>query len=60
MRAVETSVAEELGLRLFHVDIPRSDEVADTVMALLLGLMRKSHTLASQGCTSASWHGGFR
>ncbi|CAI6001126.1 unnamed protein product [Closterium sp. NIES-65] len=36
-RPVESSLAEELGLRLVHVDVPRTDEVADSVMALMLG-----------------------
>ena len=51
--AVSRAIAElerELGLRLLHVDVPRTDEVADSVMALLLGLLRRTHVLAAQGC----------
>ncbi|CAI5948351.1 unnamed protein product [Closterium sp. NIES-64] len=59
-RPVESSLAEELGLRLVHVDVPRTDEVADSVMALMLGLLRRTHVLAAQGCTSASWFAGFK
>ncbi|CAI5534680.1 unnamed protein product [Closterium sp. Naga37s-1] len=47
-RPVESSLAEELGLRLVHVDVPRTDEVADSVMALMLGLLRRTHVLAAQ------------
>lgn len=59
-RVVESSLAEELGLRLLHVDVPRTDEVADSVLALILGLLRRTHVLAAQGCTSASWFAGFK
>lgn len=40
-RAVESAVAADLGLRLVHVDVSRAEDVADTVMALMLGLLRR-------------------
>lgn len=58
-RAAETQLAEELGLQLLHVDKCRTDEIADTVMALALGLLRKTHVLAGQGPTSGAWLGGL-
>jgi phosphoglycerate dehydrogenase-like enzyme len=38
--------------RLVHVDANRADEVADTVMALALGLLRRTHLLSRQASSS--------
>ncbi|PIN13670.1 hypothetical protein CDL12_13705 [Handroanthus impetiginosus] len=46
-RAVDSALAADLGLnRLIHVDVSRAEEVADTVMALILGLLRRTHLLS--------------
>lgn len=56
-KVVDSTLANELGLQLVHVDSGRAEEVADTVMALLLGLLRHTHVLTSQGYASAGWLG---
>jgi phosphoglycerate dehydrogenase-like enzyme len=56
-KAVDSALANELGLQLVHVDSGRAEEIADTVMALLLGLLRHTHLLASQGYASGGWLG---
>lgn len=56
-KMVDSALANELGLQLLHVDSGRSEEIADTVMALLLGLLRHTHVLASHGYASAGWLG---
>ncbi|KAF7055684.1 hypothetical protein CFC21_063184 [Triticum aestivum] len=45
-RAADAAAAADLGLRLVHVDANRAEEVADTVMALFLGLLRRTHLLS--------------
>ncbi|TVU31908.1 hypothetical protein EJB05_23613, partial [Eragrostis curvula] len=52
-RAADAAAAAELGLRLVHVDANRAEEVADTVMALFLGLLRRTHLLSRQAASSA-------
>ncbi|PWZ58630.1 C-terminal binding protein AN [Zea mays] len=62
-RAADTAAAAELGLRLVHVDANRADEVADTVMALFLGLLRRTHLLsrhASSSSPTAGWLGSVQ
>jgi hypothetical protein len=54
-KMVDSALANYLGLQLLHVDSGRAEEVADTVMALLLGLLRHTHVLASYGYASAGW-----
>ncbi|KAJ8512476.1 hypothetical protein OPV22_002910 [Ensete ventricosum] len=44
--AVNSALASDLGLRLVHVDANRVEEVADTIMALFLGLLRRIHLLS--------------
>ena len=56
-KVVDSALANELGLQLLHVDSGRAEEIADTVMALLLGLLRHTHVLASYGYASAGWLG---
>ncbi|KAK1325940.1 C-terminal binding protein AN [Acorus calamus] len=53
-RAADSAAAAELGLRLVHVDAGRAEEVADTVMALLLGMLRRTHLLSRHGSVSAA------
>ncbi|KAK1262189.1 C-terminal binding protein AN [Acorus gramineus] len=53
-RAADSAAAAELGLRLVHVDADRAEEVADTVMALVLGLLRRTHLLSRHGSVSAA------
>jgi hypothetical protein len=62
-RAADTAAAAELGLRLVHVDANRAEEVADTVMALFLGLLRRTHLLsrhASSSSPTAGWLGSVQ
>ncbi|CAM0956380.1 unnamed protein product [Alopecurus aequalis] len=62
-RAADAAAAAELGLRLVHVDTNRAEEVADTVMALFLGLLRRTHLLsghASSSTSSAGWLGSVQ
>ena len=56
-KMVDSALANELGLQLLHVDSGRAEEIADTVLALLLGLLRHTHVLASHGYASAGWLG---
>ncbi|CAM0870259.1 unnamed protein product [Alopecurus aequalis] len=53
-RAADAAAAADLGLRLLHVDASRAEEVADTVMALLLGLLRRTHLLSRHASSSPS------
>jgi hypothetical protein len=58
-KASDSSLATELGLHLLHVDTGRAEEVADTVVALVLGLLRHTHVLSSSGmCSSGGWQLG--
>uniref|UniRef100_A0A0E0IVG1 D-isomer specific 2-hydroxyacid dehydrogenase NAD-binding domain-containing protein n=1 Tax=Oryza nivara TaxID=4536 RepID=A0A0E0IVG1_ORYNI len=63
-RAADAAVAAELGLRLVHVDANRAEEVADTVMALFLGLLRRTHLLSrhasSYSAPPAGWLGSVQ
>ncbi|CAL4915265.1 unnamed protein product [Urochloa decumbens] len=62
-RAADAAAAAELGLRLVHVDANRAEEVADTVMALFLGLLRRTHLLsrhASSSSPAAGWLGSVQ
>lgn len=57
-KAADSSLASELGLHLLHVDTGRAEEVADTVMALVLGLLRHTHVLAEWGLSNlGGWLG---
>ncbi|XP_006662540.2 C-terminal binding protein AN-like [Oryza brachyantha] len=58
-RAADAAVAAELGLRLVHVDANRSEEVADTVMALFLGLLRRTHLLSRHASSSSAPPAGW-
>ena len=64
-RAADAAAAAELGLRLVHVDANRAEEVADTVMALILGLLRRTHLLSRQASSApapvaAGWLGSVQ
>ncbi|XP_047976440.1 C-terminal binding protein AN-like [Salvia hispanica] len=60
-RAVDSALAAELGLnRLIHVDVSRSEEVADTVMALILGLLRRTHLLSRHTLSASGWLGSVQ
>ncbi|WOL06283.1 C-terminal binding protein AN-like [Canna indica] len=60
-RAVDSALAADLGLRLVHVDVNRAEEVADTVMALFLSLLRRTHLLSRHSSSSAAagWLGSI-
>ncbi|KAJ8433661.1 LOW QUALITY PROTEIN: hypothetical protein Cgig2_002332 [Carnegiea gigantea] len=59
-RAVDSALAVDLGLRLVHVDVSRAEEVADTVMALMLGLLRRTHLLSRRSLSSSGWLGSVQ
>ncbi|ESR58196.1 C-terminal binding protein AN [Citrus sinensis] len=59
-RTVDSALAADLGLRLIHVDTSRAEEIADTVMALLLGLLRRTHLLARHALSASGWLGSVQ
>ncbi|XP_054794739.1 C-terminal binding protein AN-like [Prosopis cineraria] len=59
-RAVDSALANDLGLRLIHVDSSRAEEVADTVMALFLGLLRRTHLLSRHALSASGWLGSVQ
>jgi len=60
-QAADSALARELGLQLLHVDKKRVEEVADTTLAFLLGLLRHTHVLAKKSfhapTAAAGWLG---
>lgn len=60
-RSVDSALAAELGLhRLVHVDVSRAEEIADTVMALILGLLRRTHLLSRHTLSASGWLGSVQ
>lgn len=63
-RAVDSTLAADLGLKLVHVDANRSEEIADTIMALFLGLLRRTHALSGQvsavAASASGWLGSIQ
>ncbi|KAK3028752.1 hypothetical protein RJ639_037973, partial [Escallonia herrerae] len=60
-RSVDSALAADLGLqRLVHVDVSRAEEVADTVMALFLGLLRRTHLLSRHTLSASGWLGSVQ
>lgn len=59
-RAVDSVLAADLGLRIIHVDTSRAEEIADTVMALVLGLLRRTHLLARHALSASGWLGSVQ
>ncbi|XP_042505656.1 C-terminal binding protein AN-like [Macadamia integrifolia] len=59
-RSVDSALAADLGLRLVHVDASRAEEIADTVMALFLGLLRRTHLLSRHAFSSSGWLGSVQ
>ncbi|KAL1360502.1 hypothetical protein HN51_005904 [Arachis hypogaea] len=59
-RAVDSALASDLGLRLVHVDTSRAEEIADTVMALFLGLLRRTHLLSRHALSASGWLGSIQ
>ncbi|KAF9618015.1 hypothetical protein IFM89_039412 [Coptis chinensis] len=59
-RSVDTALASDLGLRLVHVDTSRAEEIADTVMALFLGLLRRTHLLSHHAFSASGWLGSVQ
>ncbi|KAL3536775.1 hypothetical protein ACH5RR_000141 [Cinchona calisaya] len=60
-RSVDSALASDLGLnRLVHVDVSRAEEVADTVMALFLGLLRRTHLLSRHALSASGWLGSVQ
>ena len=59
-RSVDSALASDLGLRLVHVDTSRAEEIADTVMALFLGLLRRTHLLSRHSLSASGWLGSVQ
>ncbi|KDP28567.1 hypothetical protein JCGZ_14338 [Jatropha curcas] len=59
-RAVDSALAADLGLQLVHVDASRAEEIADTVMALFLGLLRRTHLLSRHALSASGWLGSVQ
>ncbi|XP_043715320.1 C-terminal binding protein AN-like isoform X1 [Telopea speciosissima] len=59
-RSVDSALAADLGLRLVHVDASRAEEIADTVMALFLGLLRRTHLLSRHAFSASGWLGSVQ
>lgn len=59
-RSVDSALAADLGLNLVHVDVSRAEEVADTVMALFLGLLRRTHLLSRHALSASGWLGSVQ
>ncbi|KAL5727151.1 hypothetical protein ACHQM5_000377 [Ranunculus cassubicifolius] len=59
-RSVDSALASDLGLRLVHVDTSRAEEIADTVMALFLGLLRRTHLLSHHAFSASGWLGSVQ
>ncbi|XP_076906794.1 C-terminal binding protein AN-like [Bidens hawaiensis] len=60
-RSTDSAIAVDLGLgRFVHVDVSRAEEVADTVMALFLGLLRRTHLLSRHALSASGWLGSVQ
>nr|AZG04488.1 1-deoxy-D-xylulose-5-phosphate synthase 2 [Centranthera grandiflora] len=60
-RAMDSALAADLGLsRMVHIDVSRAEEVADTVMALVLGLLRRTHLLSRHALSASGWLGSVQ
>ncbi|CAH9093084.1 unnamed protein product [Cuscuta epithymum] len=60
-RSVDSALAADLGLtQLVHVDCSRAEEIADTVMALILGLLRRTHLLSTHALSASGWLGSVQ
>ncbi|XP_022935511.1 C-terminal binding protein AN [Cucurbita moschata] len=59
-RSVDSALASDLGLRLIHVDTSRAEEIADSVMALFLGLLRRTHLLSRHTLSASGWLGSVQ
>ncbi|KAI3787401.1 hypothetical protein L1987_41849 [Smallanthus sonchifolius] len=60
-RSVDSAIAADLGLgRFVHVDVSRAEEIADTVMALFLGLLRRTHLLSRHALSASGWLGSVQ
>ncbi|KAJ8748952.1 hypothetical protein K2173_013390 [Erythroxylum novogranatense] len=59
-RTVDSALASDLGLQLVHVDTSRAEEIADTVMALFLGLLRRTHLLSRHALSASGWLGSLQ
>ncbi|KAA0048946.1 hypothetical protein IC582_012238 [Cucumis melo] len=59
-RSVDSALAADLGLRLVHVDTSRAEEIADSVMALFLGLLRRTHLLSRHTLSASGWLGSIQ
>ncbi|KAG9158429.1 hypothetical protein Leryth_013166 [Lithospermum erythrorhizon] len=59
--ALDSALALDLGLtKVVHVDVGRGEEVADTVMALVLGLLRRTHLLSRRTLSASGWLGAVQ
>nr|DAD19030.1 TPA_asm: hypothetical protein HUJ06_020493 [Nelumbo nucifera] len=59
-RSSDSALAADLGLHLVHVDASRAEEIADTVMALFLCLLRRTHLLSRHAFSASGWLGSVQ
>ena len=58
--SIDSTLAANLSLRLVHVDASRAEEIANIVMALFLGLLRRTHLLSRHALSVAGWLGSVQ
>ena len=58
--SIDSTLAANLSLRLIHVDASRAEEIANIVMALFLGLLRRTHLLSRHALSVAGWLGSVQ
>ena len=57
---VNSTLSTDLGLCLLHVDASRAEEIANTVKALFLGLLRRTYLLSRHALSAAGWLGSVQ
>ncbi|KAL2347778.1 hypothetical protein Fmac_001778 [Flemingia macrophylla] len=55
-----SALTTDLRLRHVHVDTSYAKEIADTIMALFLGLLRRTHLISRHALSASSWLGSIQ
>ena len=58
--SLDSTLAADLGLGLLPVNALRAEEIANTVMAFFLGLLRRTHLLSRHALSAAGWLGSVQ
>ena len=58
--SIDSTFATNLGLCLLHVDASRAEEIANTIMALFLGLLGRTHLLSRHALSATGWLGSIQ